>query len=56
MRGILKFILVVAGNALALWLAWLYVPGFVLNMKKYANLTPDFHGRLQLPGRVPGVS
>ena len=28
--GLLKFIIIVAGNALALWLAFLYVPGFVL--------------------------
>lgn len=38
MRGILKFILVVAGNALALWLAWLYVPGFVLNTSDWVQL------------------
>jgi putative membrane protein len=31
MRGILKFVLIVAGNVLALWLANLYVPGFVLS-------------------------
>jgi len=28
--GLLKFLIIVAGNALALWLAFLYVPGFVL--------------------------
>jgi putative membrane protein len=31
MRGLLKFVLIVAGNVLALWLANLYVPGFVLS-------------------------
>ncbi len=31
MHWLLKFIIIVAGNALALWLAFLYVPGFVLN-------------------------
>ena len=38
MKGIFKFIIVVAGNALALWLAWLYVPGFVLNTADWVQL------------------
>jgi putative membrane protein len=31
MHWLLKFAIIVAGNGLALWLAWLYVPGFELN-------------------------
>jgi putative membrane protein len=31
MHWLLKFVIIVAGNVLALWLANLYVPGFVLN-------------------------
>jgi putative membrane protein len=31
MHWLLKFAIIVAGNALALWLAWLYVPGFVIS-------------------------
>ncbi len=38
MRGIIRFALVIAGNALALWLAWLYVPGFVLNTSNWVQL------------------
>ena len=38
MRGILKFAVVVAGNALALWIAWLYVPGFELNTTNWIQL------------------
>ena len=38
MRGIIRFVLVIAGNALALWLAWLYVPGFVLNTSNWIQL------------------
>jgi putative membrane protein len=30
MHWLLKFAIIVAGNALALWLAWLYIPGFEL--------------------------
>ena len=30
MHWLLKFAIIVAGNALALWLAFIYVPGFVL--------------------------
>jgi putative membrane protein len=32
MHWLLKFAIIVAGNALALWLAYLYVPGFMLNV------------------------
>lgn len=31
MHWLLKFFIIVAGNALALWLAWLYVPGFIIS-------------------------
>ena len=30
MRWLLKIIIIIAGNALGLWLAYLYVPGFVV--------------------------
>lgn len=30
MHWLLKFAIIVAGNALALWLAFIYVPGFIL--------------------------
>ena len=38
MHWILKFIIIVAGNALALWLAWLYVPGFGLNTTDWVQI------------------
>lgn len=38
MRGLLKFAIIVAGNALALWIAWLYVPGFELNTTNWTQL------------------
>jgi len=31
MHWLLKFAIIIAGNALALWLAYLYVPGFVIS-------------------------
>jgi putative membrane protein len=31
MHWLLKFAITIAGNALALWLAYLYVPGFVIS-------------------------
>jgi putative membrane protein len=31
MTSLIKFAVVIAGNALALWLAYLYVPGFVIS-------------------------
>jgi putative membrane protein len=38
MRGLLKFAVIVAGNALALWIAWLYVPGFELNTTNWVQV------------------
>ena len=38
MQWLFKFVIIVAGNALALWLAWLYVPGFVLNTADWVQL------------------
>jgi putative membrane protein len=38
MHWLLKFVIIVAGNGLALWLAWLYVPGFELNTANWVQL------------------
>ena len=38
MRSILKFAVIIAGNAMALWIAWLYVPGFELNTANWVQL------------------
>lgn len=38
MHWLFKFVIIVAGNALALWLAWLYVPGFELNTTNWVQL------------------
>jgi len=38
MHWLLKFVIIVAGNALALWLAWLYVPGFGLNTGSWIQI------------------
>jgi len=38
MRWLIRIVLTIAGNALALWLANRYVPGFVLNTTNWTQL------------------
>jgi putative membrane protein len=38
MKWLAKLILIVGGNALALWIAYLFVPGFILNYQNWLAL------------------